>query len=911
MIEQKLIEEILNKPYKLAKDQEKAVLSGSRYNRILAGAGAGKTETLTRRVIYLILTESVEPSSIVAFTFTERAAQSMKSRIYQRVGEIDESKLGKLGEMYVGTIHAYAKRILDDYFEFGNYTVLDENQEIAFLMRHGWDIKLNEYEKNYSEACRVFLRTVNMVWNEMLDRKKLEAKAPDFCEKLVRYEYLLDKHKLLTFGRMIFLAVQKLRENPETLSGVEHLIVDEYQDINKAQEELIRLIGKNGEIFVVGDPRQSIYQWRGSDERFFDSFEEAFEGTKTVTIKENRRSGKRIVANANKFAGTFEKAHYEPMEAVRSEDGLIGLVEHETPEEEAVWIADRIQDLVKKQGLRYSDIGVLTRSVSLAAEPLVNVLKRCRVPYIVGGKVGLFKRDEAQALGRIFAWFYEKGFWVENSWRWSEQITGDGLLRTALDCWRSVYHYEMPPDVESKLVKIKDDLNSKKSSYNNFTRAYQDVLIALGFEHLDPADPNDATIMANLGRFNNLLTDYETANRVGGRTPHWRKDLKELCWFMNSYAAWAYEEQPAEDIRGVDAVQIMTVHQAKGLEWPVVFLFSTVDVRFPSKMVERKLKWCGIPRDLFDARRYEGDLEGERRLFYVAITRARDALIVSYFRQMKKSMRRSRFIDDLDFSVILPLETKGLPSFPVAKLGALDAMLTFSASEITAYLRCPYMFLLRNVYGYQPELDEAIGFGKAVHYCLRRAVELLKKSEGLGPITAAARAVDNEFFMPFASGEVFENYKESARQRVLNYAVNYGDDLRQSSEVEYRIEFPIHNATITGRIDVLGNEEVRDYKTLDYKEDDGSMSVQEAELQVRLYAAGLKSVGGEVKSGSIAFLSSKGAKIVPVDVSVIHVESAVNEAEQVVANIRNKRFEPKRGEHCGDCDMRNICRWRR
>lgn len=516
----KLVEEILNKPSELSPDQKEAVLSHSSYNRVIAGAGAGKTETLTRRIVYLILAKNVEPSSIVAFTFTERAAQNMKSRVYQRVNELDKSRLGKLGEMYVGTIHAYAKRILDDYFGFGNYNVLDENQEIAFLMRHGRDIGINDYDKNYSESCRIFLRTVNMVWNEMLDRKKLEAKAPDFCEKLVHYEYLLDKHKLLTFGRMILLAVQKLRENSETLSGVKHLIVDEYQDINQAQEELIRLIGKNGEIFVVGDPRQSIYQWRGSDEKFFDSFEETFKGTKTVSIRENRRSGKKIVVNANKFAETFKKIICEPMEATRKEDGFIGLVEHELPEDEASWIADQIQDLVKKRGLKYSDIGVLTRSVSLAAGPLVNILKERRVPYIVGGKVGLFKRDEAQALGRIFAWFYEKGFWVEDPWRWGEQVTGEDLLWTALDCWRSVYQYRMPHDVESRLREIKADLNSKRSTYDNFTSVFQDVLVALGFMNLAHTDANDATIMANMGRFNNLLTDYETANRVGGRTPH-------------------------------------------------------------------------------------------------------------------------------------------------------------------------------------------------------------------------------------------------------------------------------------------------------------------------------------------------------------------------------------------------------
>jgi DNA helicase-2/ATP-dependent DNA helicase PcrA len=380
---------------------------------------------------------------------------------------------------------------------------------------------------------------------------------------------------------------------------------------------------------------------------------------------------------------------------------------------------------------------------------------------------------------------------------------------------------------------------------------------------------------------------------------------------MNSYAAWAYEEQPAEDIRGVDAVQIMTVHQAKGLEWPVVFLFSTVEGRFPPKRVGRELNWCGIPRDMFDAHRYEGDLEDERRLFYVAITRARDALVISYFKRMNRRIRKSPFIDDLDFSMVTPIDRKGLPSFPVAQLEAADNMLTFSASEITAYLRCPYMFLLRKVYGYQPELDVAIGFGKGVHYCLRRAVELLRRNDELGPITAAVQAVDNEFFMPFVAGNAFENFKKSARLSVLNYAKNFGDDLRQSSEVEYRIEFPIHNATVTGRIDVLYDNEVRDYKTQDYKEAEGSVSMQEAELQVKLYAAGLKSVGREVKGGSIAFLSSKESNVVPVDVSGSHVEKAVKNAEMAVASIRNKQFNPNCGDHCYDCDMRDICRWRK
>lgn len=897
------VERILSQPTRLSTDQTDAVLSKARYNRVVAGAGAGKTETLTRRIAYLALADAVPPSSIVAFTFTERAARSMKSRIYQRVNELKPSKLNALGEMYIGTIHAYAKRILDDYFRYGNYTVLDENKEMAFLMRQGWDLHLRDYNPNYSESCRIFLRTVNMVWDEMLDRKTLEERVPGFFDRLVRYENLLDKHRLLTFGRMILLAVLKLKEAPETLNYVRHLIVDEYQDINQAQEELISLVGSHGEIFVVGDPRQSIYQWRGSDERFFESFSDRFKEAKNVTIRENRRSSKKIVANANRFAGTFQRK-YEPMQPTKHEEGFIGTVCHRSPIYEANWIADQIEDLVANRGLKYSDIGLLTRSVSLAAGQIVDELKARRIPYIVGGKVGLFKRDEAKAMGCIFSWFCEDGFWVENPWKWNEKISGDRLLEAALQFWRAAYNRIVPAEAKTRLQKMKMDLNSTPSPYRNFTAIYHDVLAVLGFKELDHKNPNDAALMANLGRFHNLLTDYETANRIGGRTPHWKQDLRNLCWFINSYASQAYDEQPSDNIRGINAVQIMTIHQAKGLEWPIVILFSTVKNRFPPMRVGRIQTWCNLPRDIFDAERYEGSEEDERRLFYVAITRARDTLIISYFAQENGQVKRSPFIEHMDLGLATRLQPVALPRMQIGPAQISDEMLTFSASEITAYTRCPYMYLLREVCGYQPQLNEAIGYGKSVHFCLRRAVELVKK-DGQNPITAASKAIDEDFYMPYAGGQVLENYKKGAREAVMLYARNHAVDLGESNEAEYRIEFPIHNATVMGRIDVLENKEIRDYKTSqDYVEPN------EVAMQIRIYAAGLRKLGRQIDKGSVAYLSSENVNIEAIDVSEPTVEYAVQEAEKVVKNIIDERFTPKPGRNCQKCDQEPICRWR-
>ncbi|TET79938.1 ATP-dependent helicase, partial [candidate division TA06 bacterium] len=285
-----ILKAILETPFPLSKEQRKAVLSKRQHLRMVAGAGTGKTETLTRRIVYLLLYKEQPPNSVVAFTFTQRAAQSMKSRIYDRVRLLKgEDACAQLGEMYVGTIHGYCLRTLQDLFGYGNHEQLDGNQEMAFLLRKGWGLGLGA-SGNYSHNCARFLRSVDVVHNECMSRKKLGKKDPDFLRGLERYEELLEQHRLITFGRMITLAIEKLKARPKLLTGIAHLIVDEYQDINPAQDRLIRLIGRNADVFVVGDPRQSIYQWRGSDERCFEEFLRNFPGCEKVTLRENRRS---------------------------------------------------------------------------------------------------------------------------------------------------------------------------------------------------------------------------------------------------------------------------------------------------------------------------------------------------------------------------------------------------------------------------------------------------------------------------------------------------------------------------------------------------------------------------------------------------------------------------------------------
>ena len=829
----------------------------------------------------------------------------MKSRVYDRIQHFGGyDKCAQLGDVFIGTIHGYCSRLLEDYFGYGDYSVFDENQEMAFLMRVGWELELS-MEGSYSSKCEGFLNTLNVVYGELIPKEKLEKSEPEFIKSFEKYEGLLDSHKRLTFNRMINLVIDKLSARPEVLEYVEYLIVDEYQDINRAQEQLIRLIGNSARIFIVGDPRQTIYQWRGSDEKCFKDFVKHYSDTETISISENRRSVRSILEIANGFADTFE-TRYEHLDPTRDGNGAVYLGEFETAMKEAEWIAAQIESHVGSGACSYSDIGILFRSVMTSAPVFIDIFRQGNIPVIVGGKVGLFRRFDVKAVSKLMAWLHKDGFWKNDRWE-HDAIEGDDLLNCALDDWKEgVPGLPLPDDIVSALTEWKDStLNSKHS---NFIEVYYALLTILRYHELDPDDANHAVIMANLGRFSSLLTDYESANMLGGRKVNWKSDLKGLCWYMSTYATGSYEEQPGDDICGMDAVHLMTVHQAKGLEWPIVFIPSIVKRRFPSSMVGRKRKWL-ISRDLFDVDKYEGDIESERKLFYVALTRAKDELTVSHFRRVERKVSASEFInEDLNLSKMTRLsDGDSLPLCVVEKTVDTEDIRTFATGEIITYQKCPYFYRFRHVWGYQPKLTDMIGYGITLHFCLRYAAELIS-NEGYSPMSAIATSVDRNFHLPFANEIRMKKAKKKAKRKLVQYVMEHEDDMHNIKEVESHIEFPVCRATIAGKVDVIlhdgENFEIRDYKT--------SITVttpEEAAMQVQLYTTGLRMIGEPITRGSISYLEDAATK--PVDVGDEALRIARTTAEKNIDGIINRDFAPCLGKSCEICDYAYICRYRR
>lgn len=892
---------ILTRPYELFPNQAEAVTSSKRFVRVTAGAGAGKTETLTRRIAYLLLYRGEPPSSIVAFTFTKRAAQSMKNRIYRRVSELaGEDACSNLGEMYIGTIHGYCLHLLQDYFGYGNYEELDENQEMAFLMRHGWGLGLHTFKGTYSDNCGTFARSVNLVYDELLDRNGVETTAPRFYCEFNKYEDILKEHRLLTFAQMIFLAVQGLTRDRSGIDSIIHLIVDEYQDINKAQEQLIEIIGKQASLFVVGDPRQCIYRWRGSDESYFQDFQKAHPEAHPVLIAENNRSCPEIVNAANSIAATFKGAKYSPLKEVRKDKGSAMLVSCATNVSEASWLIDQVDTLVNKYGVcNYSDIAVLLRSVATSAEPFIEACRNNSIPYLVGGKVGLFHRPEAQMLGRLYTWLSGDGFWRLNKYT-RESIEGDDLLYTAANLYESItglteFPFEYVQAWKEQCIN---------GDFPDFTGAYRAILVILGLHHLDPADKMNAAILANLGRFNALLTDYESSIRRGGARVDWQRVWQGLVWYINSYAMGAYEEQPAEDLRGVDALQIMTVHQAKGLEWPVVFIPCMTAKRFPSSraLSEQEPNWY-VPTSLFDNERYAGGYEDEHKLFYVAVTRARDLCYLSYHKRIRINISGSPFLNDLGKGVISQQESEPMPKIVINKDVEQEEIQTFTGSEIIEYLRCPYFYRLRENWNYQAGLDVALGYGKSLHHCLRIASDKIK--EGSDPISSITQAIDDEFHLPYANPRARKNMKEAAKKALTLFVEQHIEDMKNIEEVEARLEFPVENATVAGRVDVIlhgrgtPSLEVRDYKT-----SEEVTTFQESSLQVQLYTLGLRKMGHRVEIASIAYLDTGDIK--EVDVSDMQLKTAEQTAKNAIEGIMSFDYSIAPTSGC-KCDYLKIC----
>lgn len=592
---------------------------------ILAGAGSGKTRVLTHRIAYLIEEKGVNPWNIMAITFTNKAAQEMRDRVDRLVEFGAES-------IWVATFHSSCVRILRRYIDRlgydNHFTIYDTDDQKSVIRKAVKELDLDP--KQYREGP--LLGVISAAKNEMIEPQDFETQAGgDFrmCQeaKIYKaYQKTLIDNNAVDFDDLLLLTVRLLRENRDILEAYQerlrYIMVDEYQDTNSVQFELIRLLsGKYHNLCVVGDDDQSIYKFRGADITNILSFEETFPGAKVVKLEQNYRSTNNILEAANSVIANNEHRKEKHLWSENGEGKEVSFIHYETAYGEAEDVIDKIQTAVHMGKYQYQDCAILYRTNAQSRAFEEKCIKKS-VPYRLVGGVNFYQRQEIKdilaylktidsgrddlsvtrivnvpkrgigqvTLNKLAVYASEHGMRLFQAMEQAEQISGIGK---AADKIKGFVNQIM---VFRALAKELDAAELIES-----------ILEQTGYlEELEKLEEDKAQAkQENLEEFQNKAADYY-ANH----------DEAALTDFLEEVALVADIDNMDSE---ADSLTLMTLHSAKGLEFPVVYMTGMEEGLFPSYMSMNS----GDP----------GDIEEERRLCYVGITRAMQQLTLTAAKQ--------------------------------------------------------------------------------------------------------------------------------------------------------------------------------------------------------------------------------------------------------------------------------------
>lgn len=918
---------------KLTNEQTKAVNHLKGNLQIIACAGSGKTEVVSRRIANLI-ESGASPESIVAFTFTEKAAEELKSRIREILDAVHPDR-ADIGDMYVGTIHSFCFEMLKELEpRYRGFDVLDDPRRFAFLsMPQRWyssHLKtLYEYGKFHTLAK--FFKSCDIVKMEDIDLK--EISNDDFVEAYRRYEDFLEEDRYLDFTSMIYRLVKLLDSEGETQKElnkrIRHLVVDEYQDINHIQERLIHHIAKGCEsLCVVGDDDQSIFNWRGSTVENIINFSKNYDHVSQIPLSCNFRSTKRVIDCAKNFIKNSSNRMIKDMNP-RVKDVNISEVDDlfyknfKTDEEELAFIVNRIKSLLgtdcyDKKGtpfsLSYGDFAILTRKTWHAAK-IASYLEKAGIRFIlnVGGEV--FSRPEVILGLKCLAYIFD---FPHNGKISLEELRDD---YREIFIQRIVEGSQRYPDADAesfaKQIKIlKNDVDAIKAKGTKdylimgLQPYFHGIVKAFGADRFE----FDPVFDYNLAVLSQAIADYESV---------WRRlranEVKYFFGFIEAYGKYSYADQSHNDPSLIDAVKVLTIHRAKGLEFPVVFL--------PEFVKERKPRYeqTFVDEHLYDVDKYEGTEDDERRVYYTAITRSMKYLFLSSSRMRRKRdntfyVRESQpnpfvweITGGLNFSDTIEIDR---PRNVYPQRAYSSQMIPTSFSDIDTYRRCGYDYLLRNVYGYQAGVPPAFGYGARIHDILNIIYKGYISSRKIPSDDEIGDLFEKHFFLRYATSVMTDNMAKGAIKVVKNYVELNKSDFSKVLETEKRFELVYKEALISGVIDLLKKMDeqgrVEEVEIVDFKTEKEMTDFYEKDhgLQLRLYAiACLRALGLSPKKATVHHLdvkTGKGKKE-EIDISPTALQKAYKEVGGAIDNIICRNLPPNPTALCTECDWTKIC----
>ena len=626
---------------------------------VLAGAGAGKTRIVTHRIVKL-LEKGVLPSQILALTFTNKAAQEMKDRIRTMIDR----------NVTISTFHSLGVQILRESAHLlgynNDFTIYDEDDSIKLIRSclqemglHGKDVSPKAYKALISSAKNSFLSPSEISLTDL--NSETERNYPDLYK---RYQELLNKYNAMDFDDLLFLTVKLLKEDENARGYYQakwrYLLVDEYQDTNVAQYKLVRLLveGHNN-VFVVGDPDQSIYSWRGADIGNILNFEKDFAGANIINLEQNYRSTNTILTAANELIKNNTNRYEKELWSALGEGEKIIL--HITPDEydEAEFICRKI-DSYRRKGRSLKDIVIFYRT-NFQSRIFEDALLREDLPYVIVGGISFYHRREIKDVLAFMRMVVSDDDFISfaRTINIPKRGFGDTTLRNlqdrALVAGISIIEY-CRKLLQGELKDVRLNVRQREG--------LRDYLALLDRWRQYEGELNKlvADVINNSGYLDVLRLDRETfedrkANmeELINKASEWENKSEDvsLRLFLEELAL---KSNLDEVDSSKDRVNLMTIHNGKGLEYEIVFL-------------------VGMEEDLFphvNAREDDNRLEEERRLCYVGITRAKELLYMTAAQHRNiwgslRRMRLSRFVEELPVGTLQRAPRGGSRNRSVAK----------------------------------------------------------------------------------------------------------------------------------------------------------------------------------------------------------------------------------------------------
>jgi len=966
---------------KLNDAQRRAIMHGEGPLLVIAGAGTGKTRVITERIRHLLQSdETLSGENILGLTFTKKAAGEMKARVVKATGERGKAVMLATFHSFCETLLAEAdpQRVMLD--EFDHWILLRRNLRrlrlekyrrladpgqflndfVEFFSRCQDELVSSEDYQRYAGGLAARLEAERETLDEdtLAERVETVALQQELARAYRASEELLREKNRVSFGSLITGAVGLLERDAQLREAQQekyrYILVDEFQDTNIAQLRLLELLaGPARNIVAVGDNDQAIYRFRGASFGSFKLFLERFAGWKEgqdstrfrVALTENYRSTPNIlrvamqVIGQNTVSADFPKKVLSPNKPPGEK---IRIVELATPEEESRWVASELER-IHGAGRRWKDFAVLYRQHA-HRDHLVEELSQRKIPFVIA-RLSILEHPlvrDVLAYLRLIAAPYDDIACARVLAAPAWQLDAADLVRLAMRARREkkvIYDLLQVPQgklafdrSQAALGQLVEFVSSQRKTLKRCTA--REILGALTgwLEIPQRAKEQDRKYVKRLAEF---MKEWEAKSETRG--------LAEFIEYLDYYAQAGGVVSLEDDAPG-DTVQLMTVHGAKGLEFPQVFLLRVNNRAFPATARSRVFEFPvelmkeGSPAEQFH-------IQEERRLFYVALTRAEERLTITTVTEKKGKV--PVFIEDIvmepavkrqDVRQIMPkLPAAGkedratedhwedAPLFRAAEGPAKifsriadwaeefhppsPEPLTLSPSALSGYRTCPQKYLFGYLWSLREGPKAAMTFGAVMHTTIKRFVDQLRKGVKLA-FDEVQRIFETEWNSKgFEDEYQEEEYKKDGLEQLRAFHAGMMAELPQALEQEKTFELPLdNNVIIKGRIDQInatgnkGDVEIVDYKTGRPKKDADAKK----DLQLSLYALAVKEIL-ELEPVRLVFHYLQNNQRQETTRDAKQLDEAQRVVQEAAADIRAGEFPAKRGFVCRNCAYKPIC----